>query len=134
MIRMTSDNVLIQLEEPPKQTASGIQLVHDRKPGARETRIARVLASGPGHYRQIRKKLGEESYTVDGPFIPNETRAGDRVLVDAMAGQHYALDVSIPRHNKPTGFDEWLGARGEFRIIREDEVLCAIDEESEAAE
>lgn len=134
MIRMTSDNVLIQLEEPPKQTASGIQLVHDRKPGARETRIARVLASGPGHHQQIRKKLGETTYTVDGPFVPTGVCAGERVIVDALCGQNYDFDVSIPRHNKPTEFLEWFGEKGEFRIVRAAEIICAIDEESEAAE
>lgn len=132
MIRMTSDNVLIQLEEPPAQTASGIHVVHDRKAGARETRTARVLASGPGHYGQIRKRLGDETYTVDGPFIPNETKAGDRVLVDAMAGQNYDFDVSVPRHNKAESFLEWFGEKGEFRICREAEILCALDEEQAA--
>jgi co-chaperonin GroES (HSP10) len=136
MIRPLKDNVIIALEPKPTQTASGIQLVHDmKKVKARESRTAIVLASGPGYYRPRPALLGARVYHEAGSaFVPNETRAGDRVIVDALAGQNYDFDLSIPRTNVSPEFQELVGERGEFRIVREQEILGIIETESAAAE
>lgn len=120
-----ADNLLIVLEPLETQTKSGIALVRSSGPGAKEHRTARVIASGPGHKRPC-----------CGTFVPNETKPGDRVIVDALAGdrQHFAWDLTAPRHNKIPGFDELFGERAEYRVIREDEVLAVIEAEQAAAE
>jgi co-chaperonin GroES (HSP10) len=110
-----ADNVVIVLEPLPTETASGIAMVRTSAKGARESRTARVVASGPGYRTRL------------GALVPNELKEGDRVVVDALAGQNYALDLTIPRHNKNNEFQELFGERGEFRIIRQDEALAVLD-------
>ena len=122
MIRPYSDNVILQLEPPPKETASGIALVHTRAAGAREHRFARVIASGPGFKRPC-----------CGAFVPNETKPGDRVIVDALAGQNYDMDLHAPRFNKSAEFHELFGERADFRIAREEEVLAIVEEDARVA-
>jgi hypothetical protein len=61
--------------------------------------------------------------------VPNTVQPGDRVIVDARAGQNYDMDLTTPRHNKPTEFQELVGERGEFRIVREEEILAVIEED-----
>jgi hypothetical protein len=61
--------------------------------------------------------------------VPNTVKVGDRVIVDALAGQNYALDLSVPRHNKTQEFQELFGDRGEFRIVREEEILGVLVDE-----
>ena len=121
-IRTYADNVIIALLPQPTQTASGIQLMAGARTGARDHRKARVLASGPG----FRDRHGH--------LVPNEVKPGDIVIVDALAGQDYSLDLSIPRHNKSSEFQELIGERGEFRIIREQEILAVVESEASAAE
>lgn len=133
MIRPTKDNVILALEAPPAMSAGGLHLVHKADNGARASRWARVIASGPGYFRQIPCKMGERKYTEDGAFIPNETKPGDRVLIDESAGQNFDFDLSIPRHNVSQEFQELCGERGHFRIVREEEIHL-IAEEAEAAE
>lgn len=125
MIQPYADNVLIELEPLETKTASGIALVHTRAPGAREHRFARVIASGPGY----RKKCC-------GGFVPNETRPGDRVIVDALAGDRmkWDFDVSAPRQNKQGDMDHLLGERGAWRMVREEEILAIVETVAEAAE
>ena len=113
--RAYADNVVIELIPLETQTASGIALVHGGKKGARDHRRARVVASGPGYYRD------------SGVFVPNEVAAGETVIVDAHAGQDYAMDLSVPRHNKSAEFQELFGDRGEFRIVREQEILGVVE-------
>ena len=117
-----ADNVVIVLDPLETETASGIAIVHTRAPGAREHRTARVIASGPGYYTKL------------GALIPNEAKPGDRVIVDAVAGQNYSMDLTIPRHNKSSEFQELFGDRGEFRIIRHDEIIAILEDEAKAAE
>jgi co-chaperonin GroES (HSP10) len=117
-LRMYADNVLVELE--PLETMSPSGLLHipqktDR--GARGSRFGRVLASGPGYYRQ--RKAGALG-TQDGTFIPNETKPGDRVVLDAQAGDAYAGELSVPRHNAAESF-------GALRIVRESEIHCVVD-------
>ena len=127
MIRPTQDNVVIRLEPEENVTASGVIGVKLKR-GARDNRIATVLASGPGYY-------GRPTFLhPEGLFHPNELKEGDRILVDALAGQDYTLDINAPRHNKGIEFEKLLGERGEFRIIREQEALCIVEEVAEAAE
>lgn len=121
-IRAYQDNCIIVLEPIETETKSGLAIVHNRAPGAREQRTARVIASGPGYYTRL------------GALVPNTVKAGDRVMVDAMAGQNYAMDLTVPRHNKSAEFGELFGDRGEFRIVREQEILAVIDDEAQAAE
>jgi hypothetical protein len=64
--------------------------------------------------------------------VPTELKVGNVVLVHARAGQNYELDINVPRHNKPMDFAELGDERGEFRIIREDEVLGVLEEEAAA--
>lgn len=120
--RAYMDNCVLELEPLPKESAGGIALVN-MGPNNKGHRTAVVKASGPGYT------------TTQGVFIPNTVKAGDRVLVDALAGQHYALDLTIPRHNKSSEFQELFGDRGEFRIVREQEILGVLeDDEPKAAE
>lgn len=122
MIRCYADNVVLVMEPLPTETASGLAIVHNRSPGARESRTARVLASGPGYHRKC-----------CGGFVPNEVREGDRVIVDALAGQNFAFDLNAPRQNKSAEFQELVGDRGEFRIVREEEILGIIEEGARVA-
>lgn len=123
MIRPTQDNVIVALEPLPEMSETGaIHLPQRSQSDRRQARIAVVLASGPGYYKRINLRearetngLAEEQYV----FVPNETKPGDRVLIDALAGQDYNLDLDVPRHNKGADFLELLGERREFRIVRE---------------
>jgi co-chaperonin GroES (HSP10) len=117
-MRPYADNVLIQLEPLETMSAGGLHLPQQSRQGARGSRFARVLASGPGHYRQV--NAGANG-TRDQTFLPNETRPGDRVLVDAMAGQAWEAEMSMPRHNKGGDF-------GDSRIVRESEILAILSE------
>jgi len=126
--RAYADNVVIQIEPRETQTESGLTLVHGGKNGAREHRTARVVASGPGYYRS---KPGGANGTERGVFVPNEVKPGMRVIVDALAGQDYALDLSVPRHNKSAEFQELFGDKGEFRIVREEEILGVLESAEE---
>lgn len=113
--RCYADNVLVELEPLPTQTASGLAIV-DSKRRTKGTRTARVIASGPGYTNR------------NGHFVPNEVAAGQRVLVDALAGQDYSWDLSAPRHNNKAEFESMFGARGEFRMVREQEILGVIED------
>jgi co-chaperonin GroES (HSP10) len=115
-IRMHQDNVAIRLEPLEQVSAGGLHLPQTRQ---EKTRKAVVLAVGPGHHNR------------SGHFVPTQVKAGDRVIVDAFAGQDYSMDLNAPRHNKPT---EWGDERGEFRIIREDEIQAVIEDDARAAE
>ncbi len=121
-VRPYHDNVVIVLDQQPTETKSGIAMVHTRPAGVREHRTARVVASGPGYYTKL------------GALIANTVKAGDRVLVDALCGQNYAMDLTVPRHTKTSEFQELFGERGEFRIVREQEILAVLEDEAQAAE
>jgi len=124
MFRCYADNVAIQLEPLEVMTQSGLHLPQRTERGAMGHRIARVIASGPGHYRQ---KRGGAGSTVDGAFVANETKPGDRVIVPALCGTNFDMDLTVPRHNKGEDFKELLGDKGEFRIVRENEILGILE-------
>ena len=128
-VRMTQDNCLIVLEPAPTETASGIAMVHTRAPGAKEHRTARVLSVGPGHHPGCKSCGGQRS-----AFIPTTLVAGDRILVSATCGHKWDMDVSAVRQNEHSDFDNILGERGEFRIIREAEAHAVLTDEQVAAE
>jgi len=134
MIRPLQDNVIIVIEPLPNMSAGGLHIVQSSGPKAKASRWARVIASGPGYYRQVQCRLGDRKYTEPGPFVPNETRPGDRVIVDELAGHDYALDLHIPRGNVGADFDELVGEKGRFRIVREDEIHLIERDEAQAAE
>lgn len=115
-MRPYADNVHIELEPMPTMTAGGIHLPQTARSRARGSRTARVIASGKGHYRQRRDWANG---TRDSVFVPNETKPGDRVLVDAQAGQAWETEMSAPRHNPHGDF-------GDTRIVREQEILAII--------
>lgn len=118
-LRAYADNVVIKLLPLPQQTTSGLlHLPQTAKASRTGTREAEVMAVGPGHHNPR------------GLFIKTAVRVGETVLVDALAGQDYRLDLTVPRHNKAT---EWVDARGEFRIVREDEILCVVEREVETS-
>jgi len=107
-LRAYADNVI--LEWLPEPSRVGFLFMPDtRKP--EKTRRARVVASGPGYFRD----------GGHGAFIPNEVRPGEIVLVDRQAGQDYALDLYKPRTNQES---IW----GEGRIVRHDEILAVVEE------
>jgi co-chaperonin GroES (HSP10) len=120
--RAYADNVVLAFEPRETQTASGLSVVHSGKNGAREHRTARVVASGPGYWHRF--GTSQRSTRV---FVENTVKVGDRVIVDALAGQDYRMDLSIPRHNKDQQFQELFGERGEFRIVREEEILGVLE-------
>ncbi len=135
MIRPLHDNVVIVLEPLPTETASGIKLVPGRD-RARASRTARVVSSGPGYWYTRRQRLSDGQYSAPTEvFVPNETKPGDRVIVDADPGQDYRLDVNVPRMNgMGAQFEEMVGEKGNFRIVRESEVYAIVEEVAEAAE
>jgi chaperonin GroES len=114
-IRMYQDNVALRFERLPERSVGGLHLPQTR---SEKTRTAVVLSVGPGHVNKV------------GVFVPTQVQVGERVVVDQHAGQDYSLDLSCPRQNKPT---EWANEQGEFRIVREDEILAVLDE-AQAAE
>lgn len=120
-----ADNVLVELEPLPRMSAGGLHLPQQTKRGARGSRFGRVVASGPGHHRQL--SAGSRG-TRDGVFIPNETKPGDRVVLDSQAGQAWdpSIDLSIPRHNEGNEFGQIGDVTGELRIVREAEIHCVI--------
>lgn len=120
MIRPYADNVIIELEPLSHTTKTGIHVVQHNA-NRRGHRTAKVIASGPGYY-------SIPTYSRPATLIPNETRPGDRVVVDALAGQDYSLDFNAPRHNKSPEFQELFGRGGEFRIVREQEILGVLEE------
>jgi co-chaperonin GroES (HSP10) len=137
MIRPTADNVLIVLEPLPAVSAGGLTLVNLKDPKAhvRGSRTARVIATGPGYYRNSRQLMAGRPY--DEPtsvFVPNQVKPGDRVIVDSNPGQDYRLDISIPRSNINAEFVKLLGVQAECRIVREQEIYAVLDDVAEAAE
>jgi co-chaperonin GroES (HSP10) len=124
VIKPYADNCVIELEPLPTVSESGLALVHTRAPGAREHRTARVLASGPGYFTRL------------GALVPNTVKPGDRVVVDAMAGDRvkWDMDLTAPRQNAIPEMDHLLGERGAFRVVRESEILAVVQEEAVAAE
>jgi len=109
--RAFADNVLLQLEPLETETKSGLALVQDGKARSFGHRTAKVLYSGPG-YRFERT----------GVLCPNETKQGDRVVVDALCGDPTAL-------HRTQQFKEMFGDRGEFRVVRESEILAVLEAE-----
>ena len=126
---MLADNALIRLDPPPSETASGIAIVHTRAPGVREHREAIVIAVGPGHHPGC-KSCGGQKPT----FIPTTLKPGDRIVVDATAGQRWDFDVSATRSRDATEFDAFDGDRAQWRVIREAEAHCVIESDAQAAE
>lgn len=126
----TKDNVLLQLEPEPTETKSGLAMVRLRGPGAKYSRTARVLQSGPGYY-------GRSTYlNPAGLFRANEVQPGDRVLVDALCGNKWDWDVGdVPRTNEQADVPFMAGMgitgeRAELRIVRHDEILAVISDEA----
>lgn len=138
MIRPYADNVVLVLEPLETQSAGGLTLVNlkDPKDRIRGSRTARVIASGPGYWYSRRRRFGNGTYSEPTEvFVPNETKPGDRVIVDANPGQDYRLDITIPRTNLNASFTELLGDKAEFRVVREAEIYAILEaDEALAAE
>lgn len=117
MIKAYADNVVIRMIPRPEKTASGIYTPHKGDPRVTEHREAVVIASGPGYFTRL------------GKLVPNTVQPGQRVIVEAKAGDVYHGALSVPRFNKASEFEEVDGMRGELRIIREQEILCVMDDE-----
>jgi len=114
MIRAYADNVILRLEPLDTVSSGGIHLVQ----GSRTTkghRAATVLASGPGYHTSL------------GVLVPNEVDPGDRVVVDALAGDTYDWELSPVRHNVNQTFEALDGVEGEIRVVRHDEILGVIE-------
>lgn len=116
-IRMTDDNVLIQvIPEPESIAETGGLLVRPKSRSARSdgTIRAKVIETGPGH----RPFPGKDTR------VPTGVETGYLVVCRAQAGQvaeDYSLDLTKPRENSGCDF-------GEFRIIRADEIYAVIDD------
>ncbi len=126
MIRPTKDNCLLALEpDVPEKTDSGLYVVTIDKSKAWAGRIGRVLAAGKGHHLQ------------SGVFIPTEVKVGERVLVHVTAGDNYQYD-------KRKSFTAMYGSEldrfgiprdsAEYRMVRNDEILCVFEDPSEVRE
>lgn len=114
-IRARQDNVILRFLPEATVSQGGISLPQNLKINRRGVRRAEVIASGPGYFDRNGR----------GKFIPNEVVAGDIVLVDAIAGQDFALDINVPRQNKEAG---WADDRGDFRIVRHDEIHAVVQD------
>lgn len=112
-IRAVQDNVILRFLPPPTKAPGGLLFIPDTTRPEPTTR-AEVVAVGPGYYRD----------SGHGRFIPTTVRPGEIVLVERRAGQDYALDINVPRTNKETG---WADEHGNFRVVREDEILAVIE-------
>jgi co-chaperonin GroES (HSP10) len=126
----TADNVWIRMAPVGKrETDSGLTVVEFEQ-HHRGTREATVIASGKGHYRQVKRRsngnLGDWTETQD-VFIPNETKPGDVVLVDALAGQNYDMDFNLPRHNKSSEFQALFEEPGDHRCVREEQIIAIVE-------
>jgi co-chaperonin GroES (HSP10) len=114
-IRAYQDNVIVRVLPEPTMTEGGLHIPDTVTHSRVGTCRAEVIASGPGYY----------SRGGMGAFVPNETKPGDIVLIDRLAGQDYAMDLNVPRHNKAS---VWGDERGEFRIVRESgEIHCILE-------
>lgn len=136
MIRPLADNVVLVLEPLETVSAGGLALVNLGKgKTARASRTARVIASGPGYWYSRRQRLSGGQFSAPTEvFVSNETKPGDRVIVDANPGQDYRLDINVPRTNGTVQFEESLGDKAEFRICREAEIYAVLEEVADAAE
>jgi len=114
-IRAVQDNVILRFLPPPERAPGGLLFIPDT---ARPEKTARaeVVAVGPGYFRD----------SGHGRFIPTTLRPGEVVLIERQAGQDFALDINVPRTNKET---TWADKHGDFRIVREDEVLAVVEAE-----
>lgn len=109
-MRPYADNVWIRLLPLETASKSGIVLVEGERK-TKGTRRATVIGSGPGYTAR------------SGAFIANESFAGDTVYVDALAGQDWSMDFDPPRHrDKAVQFDSLANERGEYRVVREQEI------------
>lgn len=113
--RAFADNVLVRLLPLPTRTASGIYTPPSEKRRVTESREAVVVASGPGYHNK------------SGRLVPNETRTGDRVLVPAQAGDIWHSALSAPRFNKTAEFTNLMGEEGDYRVVREAEILGVLE-------
>jgi co-chaperonin GroES (HSP10) len=121
-VRPKDDNVFVQLEPLDEVRASGLVLI-GKKPGAKEVRTGTVMAVGPGHWTEPNRTCPE------GYFKPTEVKEGDRVILEAWAGENFQRGFFIPRHNgRGCNLGELGETRGEFRIVREDEILAVIED------
>ncbi len=125
-VRPLADNVIIEML--PEASMIGSIHVPDqaKERKATQTRRAKVLACGPGHYAEKVYPLGSRHYTRSTrTFVPVDLKEGDVILVLAHAGNHYtAADISVPRHNPLTR----LGGDVERRVIRADEAIAVLEE------
>lgn len=124
-IRPTQDNVLLYLKPRPERMAGGLLTLPQNRSGkSNGAREAIVLATGPGW----RLRGGR------GPLVETGVSPGDCVVVDAKAGQDWALDVGKPRTN-PVGCQwesfpvptELERPGGEYRMVRADEILFVLE-------
>lgn len=110
-LRAHQDNLVIVFE--PSESLSTVLHIMESRP---KHRLAKVMLSGAGYI------------TKHGVLVENTVKERDRVVVDADAGQDYAMDINIPRHNaKGCEFESMFGHSGNFRIVREQEVLGIIE-------
>lgn len=122
-MRPYADNCLIELEPIQERKTEGGVIVPGTKPKGSGTRAARVLAVGPGHHGRPSFKHPE------GAFIPTTVQCGQRVLVDALAGDDWSWELSSPRHNpKGAEFVKTGEARATYRCVREGEILGVLEE------
>lgn len=115
-LRAHLDNVVLMFE--PAASMSTVLHIMESKP---KHRLARVMLSGPGYI------------TKHGAMVENTVRERDRVVVDALAGQDYSLDFDVPRANKGAEFESIFGQSGNFRIVRQDEILGVVEGDARMA-
>jgi co-chaperonin GroES (HSP10) len=121
-IRAYDDNVIVRILPDQNKTEGGLFIPDQATYDPTAACQAVVIASGPGYRRP--RKVGANGVAAIGPFIPNQTRPGDIVLITRDAGQNFDMDLTCPRHNKAAS---WADDRGEFRILREEEILGILE-------
>lgn len=131
MIRPHGDNHIIRMVPEPKLTSGGLHIPDQaRDRAANQTRMADVISSGPGRYAErVYQHAAGVYHRGTERFVPNSVKPGDRVLVLAKAGDHYdpRWDHSIPRRNPELKMDELDGEEGDYRWVRDDEILGVVE-------
>lgn len=121
-----ADNVLVLLDAIEPELSPGGVWMPPVDPTPVDGRMGTVLASGPGVAYTLRAKPDRRTRPSDASpmvgrgFIPNETRTGDRVLLDSPdAGDRVAVETLL---------ELGLDPARHYRVVREAEIAAVVEQ------